>query len=109
MIEFKNPLVRVRCLECKELHFIQMKYIDTDKFQRSIGFEYEHIFRGELKCSHCEEKMQLITIIYEFPKGVLNYHETSSKSCLWLDEITEDSLKVCDKIDLIKEDNAVHE
>jgi len=46
MIEFKNPLVRVRCLECREEHFIEMKYIGTDKEQRSIGFEYEHIYRG---------------------------------------------------------------
>ena len=45
MIKLKNNLVRVRCLECKEEHFIEMKHIGTDKEQRSMSIEYEHIFR----------------------------------------------------------------
>ena len=57
MIKFNNK-IRVRCLECKEEHFIEMKYIVTDKEQRSIGFEYEHIHKGKLKCS-CGEDMKL--------------------------------------------------
>jgi hypothetical protein len=94
MVQFKNPLVRVRCLECKEQNFIELKYIGTHKQQRSIGNEYEHQFRGELKCSHCVEEMRLLTTIYEFPKGFINYHETNNKSCLVMDDITEDSLNV---------------
>jgi hypothetical protein len=94
MIEFKNPLVRVRCLECREEHLIEIKHIGTDKEQRSIGFEYEHIYRGELKCSHCGEDMRLLTTIFEFPKGFLNYHETNNESCLVMDDITDDSLNV---------------
>ena len=94
MIEFKNPLARVRCLECREEHFIEMKHIGTDKEQRSIGFEYEHIYRGELKCSHCGEDMRLLTTILEFPKGFLTHHETDNKSCLVMDDITDDSLNI---------------
>jgi hypothetical protein len=94
MVEFKNPLVRVRCLECKEENFIELKYIGTDKQQRSIGTEYEHQFRGELECSHCGEEMRLLTTIFEFPKGNLNYHETNNESCLVMDDITDDSLNV---------------
>ena len=94
MIEFKNPLVRVRCLECREEHLIEIKHIGTDKEQRIIGFEYEHIYKGELKCSNCEEDMRLSTTIFEFPKGFLNYHETNNESCLVMDDITDDSLNV---------------
>jgi hypothetical protein len=94
MIEFKNTLVRVRCLECKEEHFIEMKHIGTEKEKRSIGFEYEHIYRGELKCSHCGEEMKLLTTLFEFPKGFLNYHETNNESCFVMDDITDDSLNV---------------
>ncbi len=94
MIEFKNPLVRVRCLECKEEHFIEMKHEGTEKKQRSISFEYEYTYRGELKCSHCGEDMKLLTTIFEYPKGDLNYHETNNESCLVMDEICDDSFNV---------------
>ena len=49
MIEFKNPFIRVKCLECREDNFIEIKYVGIDKKQRSIDFEYEYIHRGELK------------------------------------------------------------
>ncbi len=94
MIEFKNPLLRVRCLECKEEHHIDMKHIGTEKELRNIGFEYEYIFRGELKCSNCDGNMRLITTIYEFPKGELNYHQTDSEGCSLQDVITDDLLNV---------------
>ena len=96
MIEFKNALVRIRCMECKEEHFIEMKHIGTDKEQRNMGFEYEHIFRGELKCSNCGEDMRIISTIYEYPKGIINYIETNNESCLEMDEITGDSLNIID-------------
>lgn len=38
--------------------------------------------------------MRVLTTIFEFPEGVLNYHETNNKSCLVMDGITEDSLNV---------------
>jgi hypothetical protein len=88
MIIFKNP-IRVRCLKCREEHFIEMEYIGTDKQQRSTSFEYEHIYRGELKCSHCGEKMKLLTTIFEYPEGFLNYHETDNKSCLVIDDVID--------------------
>ena len=94
MIEFKNNLIKVRCLECKEEHFIEMKYIETNKTQRSFGFEYEYTYIGELKCSDCNEPMKLLTTIFEYPKGVLNYHETNNESCLVIDYITNDSFNV---------------
>lgn len=94
MIEFKNTLVRVRCLECKEENFIQMGYIGTEKEQRFIYFEYEHIYRGELKCSHCDEEMKLLTTIFEYPKGFLTYHETDTESCLVMDDITNNSFNI---------------
>lgn len=94
MIKFKIPKLRVRCLECREEHFIEMKHIGTDKEQRSLGFEYEHTYRGELKCSHCGEDMKLLTIIFEYSKGFLNYYETSEESCLTMDELTDNSFNV---------------
>lgn len=87
MIQIKNNLVRVRCLECNEEHFIEMKHVGTDKVQRTIGYEYEHVYSGELKCSHCSDDMKLLTTIWEFPKGILNHHETKSESCLIMDDI----------------------
>jgi len=49
MIEFKNNIIKVRCLECNEEHFIEIKHIGTSKEQKNISFEYEHIYRGGLK------------------------------------------------------------
>lgn len=91
MIKFINNILRVRCLDCKEEHFIEMKHIGTDKVQRSISFEYEHIYRGEIKCSQCGEDMKLLTTIFEYPNGILNYHETNNESCLVMDDITDDT------------------
>ncbi len=91
MMKFKNPFVRVRCLECREQHFIEIKHIGTEKQQRSISLEYQHTYRGELKCS-CSEEMKLLITIFEYPKGILNYHETNNESCLVMDDISEDSL-----------------
>lgn len=71
-----------------------MKYIGTDEEQRSVSFEYEHTYRGELKCSHCGEDMRLLKTIFEYPKGFLNYHETNNESCLIMCSITDDSLNV---------------
>jgi hypothetical protein len=93
MIEFKIPKLRVRCLECKKEHFIDMKLINSDKVQHSISFEYEYTYGGELKCS-CGDIMKLETIIFEYPKGILNYHETGEESCLVMDELTDDSFNV---------------
>ncbi len=91
MIEFKDPLVKVRCIECKEQNFIEMKLIGTDKEQRSLGFEYEHIYGGENKCTHCQEEMRLITTLYEYPKGELNYIDTVNEACIITDKMDDDS------------------
>ncbi len=94
MVEYKNNKIRVRCLECREEHFIEMEHIGTDKEQRSLGFEYEHTFRGELKCSHCMEKMRLLTIVYEYPKEIINYVDNSDESCLVMDDVNNDSFDI---------------
>lgn len=94
MINFKNNLIKVRCLECKKEHLIEMKCIGTYKDQRSIGFEYEYTYSGELKCSYCCENMKLLTTIFEYPKGILNYYETNTESCLVMNEITEEILNI---------------
>lgn len=87
MIAFKNNSVRVRCLECKEEHFIEMKHLGTDKQQRNFGYEYEHIFRGEMKCSHCGDNMRLLTTVFEYPKEIINYVDVADEGCLIMDDI----------------------
>lgn len=94
MIKFKQSLVRVKCLECRTEHHIDMKYINTEKDQRSIGFEYEHTYKGNLQCSNCEQKMSILTLIYEYPKGVINHIESKNEACLVMDNIVEDSLDI---------------
>ncbi len=92
MVEFKNDKIRVRCLECMEYSIIQMKYTGTEKQQRSLSFEYEHTFRGGLKCSHCGQEIGLLTFIYEYPKGAINYIDNYNNSCLVIDNIDENNL-----------------
>ena len=87
MIKFNNK-IRVRCLECRNEHYIDMINIGTEKEQRSFGFEYEHIFRGKLRCD-CGENMKILTNIYEYPKDIINYIDTSEKSCLIMDKISK--------------------
>lgn len=86
-IELKFPTVRARCMECKEENFIDMKFKGTEKEQRNLGFEYEHIFKGKLKCVDCGEKMRVIMTIFEYPKGFINYHDTENKSCLLMSDL----------------------
>lgn len=93
MVEFKIPKLRVRCLECKKEHFIEMKLKKTDKVQHSISFEYEYTYYGKLKCS-CGEKMKLETMIFEYPKRILNYYENAEESCLTMDTLTDDTFNV---------------
>lgn len=93
MITFKN-LVRVRCLECNEENFIEMKSLGIEKQQRSMGFEYEHIFRGELTCANCKEYLELSTTIYEYPKEFINYIDNSERSCIRMNITNEDSINV---------------
>lgn len=92
MVEFNNPSIRVRCLECKNEHFIKINHKGTEKEQRNISFEYEHIFYGELTCFHCDEKMKLLITIFEYPKGIVNYIDIGNESCLEMERITKDSL-----------------
>jgi hypothetical protein len=89
MIDFNNNKVRVRCIDCKEEHFIEVNQTDIHKEPRSIGTEYEHTFNGELKCKTCGADMKLEIIIYEYPKGFLNYIDIGTKSCIELDSIKE--------------------
>ena len=96
MIKFKNNKIRVRCLECREEHFIEMKLIGTEKEQRTISFEYEYTYRGEQVCSYCGEKMRVLSVIYEYPKGFLSYIDNGDKSCLIMDDMDENSLIVDD-------------
>ena len=94
MVNLKHNLVRVRCLECSTTHSILMQLIGSEKEQRSLSFEYEHIFRGELTCEHCNTAMRLLTTVYEYPKGIINYIEQTNQACLILDAITEESLTI---------------
>jgi len=78
-------------MECREEHFIEMELIGTEKEQRAFGFEYEYTYRGGVKCTHCGEEMQLWSLIYEYPKGQLNYVDIDNESCLVMDDMKEDN------------------
>jgi hypothetical protein len=94
MVEFKEDKVRVRCLECDDWFDITLKHFKTYKEQRSVSFEYEHIFRGELKCPVCEEIMKINITVFEYPKGIINCVNCEGVSCLILDDINENSFKI---------------
>ena len=83
-------------MECHDNQIIEMKLISCDNAQRSAGFEYEHIFRGEIKCSHCGEPLRLLSTVFEYPKGVINYIDTTNEACVIIDEITKESVIVTD-------------
>ena len=94
---FKNNLIRVRCIECKEEKLIPVYLIGTEQEQRTIGIEYEHIFRGESNCLNCNERMRLLITLYEFPKNYFNYVDTSSEACLVMNDINEDSFTLINR------------
>jgi hypothetical protein len=90
MFEFKSSKINVKSLESFEKYSIDMKHIETEKYQRSIGFEYVHVYMGELK-DNSDNVMKLVVTIFEFPKGIFNYIEIENDSCLVIDEISENS------------------
>lgn len=94
MIELNTNKVRVRCLECKEEHFIDIEFKCTHKEQRSLGYEYEHSYIGNLKCSKCNEEMILEIIIFEYPKDWVNFIDENNYGCLIMDDIKHIENKV---------------
>ena len=38
--------------------------------------------------------MRLLITLYEFPKGIFNYIDINKKSCLLMDDITEDKFNI---------------
>ena len=91
MIKFRDSKIRVGCLECGDTSHIDMQYNSTEKDQRNMGYEYECTYIGDSKCGKCGETMKLLTTIFEYPKTILNYHETDNEGCVVLDDITGDS------------------
>jgi len=94
MIELNTNKVRVRCLECREEHFIEIELKGTEKEQRSMGYEYEHTYKGKMRCTNCGEKMKLEIIIFEYPKDWVNYVDESNKGCLIMDKTKHSDNKV---------------
>lgn len=88
MIKLNTNKIRVRCLECREEHFIEIKLKGTEKEQRSFGYEYEYTYKGKMKCSKCGEKMKLETIIFEYPKNYVNYIDEGNEGCCIMDNAT---------------------
>jgi hypothetical protein len=91
MIKFKNNDIRVRCIECKESQNITLLLISEEKEKRSIGTEYEYIYRGESNCTHCNEKLRILSTIFEYPIGQFNYVDNVEQGCLIMDKIEESS------------------
>lgn len=87
MINLSSNKIRVRCIECKEEHFIEIKNIFNDKMQRSLGYEYEHEYAGELQCSKCNDLIKIKLTIFEYPKDWINYIDIGEEGCLIMNKI----------------------
>lgn len=94
MLVLKNENVRVRCVECKESQYIKFEYIGKETERRTIDVERQYIYRGENNCTHCENKMRILAMLYEFPTGIINYIDTSDEGCLIMEDLTEDSIEI---------------
>lgn len=94
MVEFKNDIIKVRCLECRESQSIKVNHVGTEKEQRTMGFEYEHEFTGEINCDKCGENLKLLITVYEYPKGIVNYIDIADENCVVTDEINNESFYV---------------
>lgn len=91
MISLKNNNIRVRCIECKESQYITLALIGKEHEKRSIGTEFEYIHRGESNCSHCNEKLRILSTVYEYPEGHLNYVDNVDQGCIIMEDIDETS------------------
>ena len=88
MIKLKNNKIKVKCLECKKYHEIEIKHISTEKEQRNISYEYEHIYDGYIKCDKCGDKIGIILEIYEYPKTFVNSIYPTNKGCTIVSDIS---------------------
>lgn len=82
MIRFNKDNIRVRCLECMEDYHIPLEHRKTDKEQRTMGYEYEHFYIGNMTCVKCFDEMVLELYVYEYPKNFINWVELSNSGCL---------------------------
>jgi len=85
MIRIKNSEIKVKCMGCKETHYIKTKLRSTEREQRNIDYEYFHQYHGE-KCCKCGEKLLVEVDVYEYPQGFLGYNEDRGENCVILSE-----------------------
>lgn len=88
MIVFNTNNIRVRCLKCSSKNLIEVNLKETNDIERDLGYEYEYIYKGKLRCHHCNKKMKIKLLIFEYPTDITNYIETSQEACVILSEIT---------------------
>lgn len=82
MIKLSSNKVRVRCLECQTENYITLDSFNTDREARSVSYEYEYTCTGDCNCVNCREKLIIELIVFEYPKGFINYSETNEEGCL---------------------------
>lgn len=89
MIYINQNKIRVSCYGCRNVQFIPIEHKNTFKVQRTMGFEYEHEFKGNLVCPDCGEKLALEILCFEYPDGILNYVDIENEGCVELDDNTK--------------------
>ena len=94
MIKIQQKIVKIKCLECHSIHDINLKHFSTEKEQRALGYEYEHIYKAEHKCQICSDAIELIIEIYEYPKNFINSHNIINNGCISLNDFSTDINKL---------------
>ena len=81
-IGLKGELI-IRCDGCGSEYSIDIDSLDEDcyVYERNMGEEIEHDFRGECQCESCGKTMSYMLKAFEYPEGALNYFDEESDGC----------------------------
>jgi predicted Mrr-cat superfamily restriction endonuclease len=87
MMRIPNNLY-IKCNECDHISLVEADGLDceTYTYDRSMGEEIEHNFRGEICCEQCHSWINFNICGYEYPVGAFNFSDSECCGGEFVDE-----------------------
>lgn len=88
MIKITNDF-SVKCKKCGTENGIDINDFEpaeTYSDERNMGYEIEYIWHYEFACSKCSNDIEVIPRAFEYPEGILNYHDIECNGAVIVDE-----------------------
>ncbi len=88
MIKITNEF-SVECKKCGTENTIDIADFEppeTTSDERNMGYEIEYLWHCEFSCSKCSNDIEVVPRAYEYPMGILNYHDVECTGAIIIDK-----------------------